>query len=249
MVRRTATDNQGNTVWRGQYSAYGQLTEEWTPPDARDEHPQPKVNNPLRYQGQYEDTESGLYYNLNRYYDPGAGRYLTADPVKLGGGLNSYQYVDGNPVSWVDPLGLSPDLPKSFYSVQNKERTAQLLDGGKPWPNQPTEAHFGEGLYTWGSLSDAENYLARLKRRPWANDTELNIIEVNISRSNYNVLNTMDLRSLPDVAQDDWLSKYSALANNHPESHGYEHVIRGTGIGDEFFFSKNVFVNLEVKKL
>ncbi|OKP23020.1 RHS repeat domain-containing protein [Serratia fonticola] len=100
------TDNQGNTVWRGQYSAYGQLTEEWTPPDARDEHPQPKVNNPLRFQGQYEDTESGLYYNLNRYYDPGVGRYLTADPVKLDGGLNQYGYVDNNPVNWVDPLGL-----------------------------------------------------------------------------------------------------------------------------------------------
>ena len=64
------------------------------------------MNNPLRFQGQYEDAASGLYYNLNRYYDPGVGRYLTADPVKLDGGLNSYQYVDGNPVGWVDPLGL-----------------------------------------------------------------------------------------------------------------------------------------------
>nr|WP_237735537.1 RHS domain-containing protein [Serratia fonticola] len=67
------TDSQGNTVWRGQYSAYGQLTEEWTPPDDPYAHPQPKVNNPLRFQGQYDDVESGLYYNLNRYYDPRTG--------------------------------------------------------------------------------------------------------------------------------------------------------------------------------
>ncbi|WP_447908334.1 RHS repeat-associated core domain-containing protein, partial [Serratia fonticola] len=120
------TDSQGNTVWRGQYSAYGQLTEEWTPPDARDEHPQPKVSNPLRFQGQYEDAESGLYYNLNRYYDPELGRYLTADPVKLDGGLNFYQYVDGNPVSWVDPLGLFKQDGTGFDNAVIKTDTPAL---------------------------------------------------------------------------------------------------------------------------
>ncbi|MGM0511772.1 MAG: RHS repeat domain-containing protein [Pseudomonadota bacterium] len=106
------TDSQGNTVWRGQYSAYGQLTEEWTQPDDPYGHPQPKVNNPLRFQGQYEDAESGLYYNLNRYYDPGIGRYLTQDPTGLKAGLNNYQYAECNPVSYIDPLGL--------FTIKNK---------------------------------------------------------------------------------------------------------------------------------
>ncbi|MEL1091261.1 RNase A-like domain-containing protein, partial [Pseudomonas sp. OB66] len=61
---------------------------------------------PLRFQGQYFDVESGLHYNRHRYYDPRLGRYLTPDPVKLAGGLNQYQYVP-NPTGWVDPLGLS----------------------------------------------------------------------------------------------------------------------------------------------
>ncbi|HBE9081597.1 RHS repeat domain-containing protein [Serratia fonticola] len=123
------TDIQGNTVWRGQRSAYGQLTEEWTPPDERDEHPQPKVNKPLRFQGQYEDTESGLYYNLNRYYDPGIGRYLTADPVKLDGGLNQYGYVDNNPVNWVDPLGLFKES-----STGHSERAVKSAEPPLPMP-------------------------------------------------------------------------------------------------------------------
>ncbi|MGO4324765.1 RHS repeat-associated core domain-containing protein, partial [Pseudomonas sp. KB_12] len=63
------------------------------------------LEQPLRFQGQYFDPESGLHYNRHRYYNPETGRYLTPDPSKLVGGLNGYRYTL-NPTGWVDPLGL-----------------------------------------------------------------------------------------------------------------------------------------------
>src|SRR5690606_9622265 len=56
---------------------------------------------------QYADTESGLFYNLHRYYDPKQGRYTQSDPLGQLASMNLYSYVDANPVNWLDPLGLA----------------------------------------------------------------------------------------------------------------------------------------------
>ncbi|EGP18698.1 RHS repeat-associated core domain-containing protein, partial [Halomonas sp. TD01] len=63
------------------------------------------VTQPIRFQGQWHDEESGLYYNRHRYYDPEQGRYISQDPIGLRGGTNLYGYVT-NPTGMVDPLGL-----------------------------------------------------------------------------------------------------------------------------------------------
>ncbi len=61
---------------------------------------------PLRLPGQYYDRETSLHYNLFRDYDPSLGRYGESDPIGLRGGLNTYAYVDSEPLSYLDPNGL-----------------------------------------------------------------------------------------------------------------------------------------------
>ena len=106
----------GQIVWSANYRAYGNVLKLGVA----------DVINPLRFQGQYYDEESGLHYNRHRYYNPNTGRYLTPDPIKLAGGLNSYQYVP-NPTGWVDPLGLScvpGDCPSDQINDENSRAVA-----------------------------------------------------------------------------------------------------------------------------
>jgi RHS repeat-associated protein len=70
----------------------------------------------LRYPGQLYDSESGLHYNRFRDYEPGRGGYIESDPIGLAGGISTYGYVGGNPVTGFDPLGL---FNATAYEVPN----------------------------------------------------------------------------------------------------------------------------------
>jgi len=90
------TDSTNTAVWEAAYDAFGEATI----------HPASTVVNNFRFPGQYYDAETGLHYNLHRYYDPKTGRYMTPDPIGLAGGINPYAYVQNDPVNLVDPWGL-----------------------------------------------------------------------------------------------------------------------------------------------
>lgn len=63
----------------------------------------------LRFPGQQYDWQTGLNYNYMRFYEPRTGRYITSDPIGLGGGINTYLYANGNPINYSDEFGLLAD--------------------------------------------------------------------------------------------------------------------------------------------
>ncbi len=90
------TPLQGEIVWSEKTGVWGEKGEVYAD----------RISNPLRFQGQYFDAETGLHYNRYRYYDPEIAGFISQDPIGLAGGLNVYQYAP-NPLGWVDPWGLS----------------------------------------------------------------------------------------------------------------------------------------------
>jgi RHS repeat-associated protein len=75
---------------------------------------------PLRFQGQWFDSESGLSYNNFRYYDPDTCQYISQDPIGLWGALNLYNYVR-NPIHWVDPFGLDASIDDNGFFAPSNE--------------------------------------------------------------------------------------------------------------------------------
>jgi len=108
------------------YEPYGTTTQSGT-----------GTGNSQQYAGR-ENDGIGLYYNRARYYNPAKGRFISEDPIGYGGGTNIYAYVDGDPISESDPLGLRPltACEKSLlapYVGTNDLNNADLHTDGIPW--------------------------------------------------------------------------------------------------------------------
>ena len=123
---RRLTNSQGQVAWQWLLSGYGEVAPtigHWGFVHSNNSRKYSEaVKFDLRYPGQQWDEETGLAYNLHRYYDAATGRYIQGDPIGLEGGWNRFGYVDGNPVGYVDPEGL-------VKGIQNP-RDLMLLDGG-----------------------------------------------------------------------------------------------------------------------
>jgi RHS repeat-associated protein len=113
---RVVTDEASQVVWRNLplSEPFGMALPEEDP----DGDGQTFTLN-LRFPGQYADRESGLNYNYFRDYDPGIGRYLQSDPIGLhGSSINTYTYVNANPLKYIDSYGLDAELcSRPFYPI------------------------------------------------------------------------------------------------------------------------------------
>ena len=122
---REITNANAEVVWSSTFKTYGALALAQVN----------EVENPLRFQGQYFDIETGLHYNRHRYYDPNCGQFTTQDPIGLLGGMNAYQYAP-NPLTWVDPWGLKGEEKTEVLALPAPKNSEPWMPGA-PLVSEP----------------------------------------------------------------------------------------------------------------
>ena len=142
------------------YSAWGETMDEY---DSNTSSP-----NPIKYSGEYEDSESGMIYLRGRYYDPELRRFITEDPAK--DGLNWYAYCGNNPVMYVDPWGLADDPENGVKSLNYVIDCLMVIINNKVDYNngEKNESH-----------ESAEKERKKVEKILYNNDTENNIYAIN----------------------------------------------------------------------
>jgi RHS repeat-associated protein len=133
-VPRELVDGAGRVAWAGAFTAFGQLVEE-----RRDEARAWRVESPFRLLGQVYDEESGLSWTRFRCFDAETGRWLSADPIGLKGGLDTLGF-NGSPTDVIDPLGLA------FARVYSLDDARSMLGAseGRPSPVSGQPGHAQE---------------------------------------------------------------------------------------------------------
>ena len=117
----------------------------------------PAVHCDLRFQNQWEDNETGLYYNFNRYYDPDSGQFLSPDPIRLAGGLRIHGYVH-DPIRWIDPWGLvSGTGYLHYYSAESL---------GQDLPHFSVETVGSTSMHTHQVITDPSPRMATTTMEP-----------------------------------------------------------------------------------
>ena len=119
-----ATDGSQAILWQADMDANG---------NARNGGHEHGIEQPLRLAGQYADQETGLHYNLARYYDPRSGHFLSPDPAGLdAGSLDLYAYANGDALNFFDPDGWAK---VTYYAITAKADGSTTLGTSQGFTN------------------------------------------------------------------------------------------------------------------
>ncbi|WKE66618.1 RHS domain-containing protein [Gallaecimonas kandeliae] len=165
------TDDKAAVVWQASYTPFGEANIAVE-----------TVTNNLRFPGQYYDQESGLHYNYFRDYDPDLGRYIESDPIGLNGGVNTYGYVGGNPIGYVDSLGLWPSrwfiyhqgaiyrnipIPRELQEVLVKGQEYADSDPFQTGANSYRHGMRNKGQSKCEAMAAANEFIKEQYRKAW----------------------------------------------------------------------------------
>lgn len=132
------TDATGATVWTGAVTTFA------------DSETTEGLSEHVMFAGKELDTDTGLYYYNARWYDPQLGRFITEDPIR--DGVNWFVYVNNNPLKFIDPSGLNPQI---LIEAANKvipyaQRAAVWASQHVPFIEQAAEL----GTHIFDSVKD-----------------------------------------------------------------------------------------------
>ncbi|MGM0936116.1 MAG: RHS repeat-associated core domain-containing protein [Pseudomonadota bacterium] len=162
--REMFTEN-GVASWAGRLNTWGQLAF-WESREGHAENDPNYIDCHFRFAGQFEDNETGLYYNRFRYYDKDSGQYISPDPIGLLGGFNPYSYVH-NPTKFIDPFGLMV-----LYRGMHLDEFEQLTKTGKWGAGNGSM----EGKWFAESYKDAVTWGERM-----GHGGDFKVVQVNVS--------------------------------------------------------------------
>lgn len=206
-------DASGNIVESYAYDAYGHTTI-FDSNGATNFLLQSAVGNRYMWQGRELDAKTGLYYFRARWYSPGTGRWLSKDPIGIGGGLNLYVFCGNNPVNFVDPSGQAPASCSGEYMARQNQLLAikNILAHNESLPKELRNAlenavivYQNTDRFLGDALGGAQGNQILISHAHWGDGTG----------------SSLDLRELLDTIIHEGLHQEGRI--NHPEE-GWENT-------------------------